>query len=110
MAVTFQDYYSILGVPREISQKELQRAYRKLARKYHPDVNTAPGSEEKFKKINEAYGVLKDPDKRKKYDAMGSDWKSGDEFQPPPNWERQSENQRSDPHAQSFHFKGGEGD
>ena len=109
MAVTFQDYYSILGVPREISQKELQRAYRKLARKYHPDVNNTPGSEDKFKKINEAYGVLKDPEKRKKYDAMGADWKAGDEFQPPPSWETQSEGQKPGARSQSFHFDGGEG-
>jgi curved DNA-binding protein len=87
MAVTFQDYYDILGVARTASQAEIQRAYRKLARKYHPDVNKERSAEEKFKQINEAYEVLKDPDKRKKYDALGPNWQAGQEFTPPPGWE-----------------------
>ncbi len=109
MAVSFQDYYSILGVPRTASQKEIQHAYRKLARKYHPDVNNEPESEKKFVKINEAYGILKDSEKRKKYDALGSDWKAGDEFQPPPSWETQFKTKKPDTHSHTFFFKGGDG-
>ena len=65
MAVKFQDYYDVLGVARTASQEEIQKAYRKLARKYHPDVNKEPGAEDKFKQATEAYEVLKDPEKRK---------------------------------------------
>ena len=86
MAVSFKDYYEILGVSRTASQDELRRAYRKLAKKYHPDVNKTTGSEEKYKEINEAYEVLKDPEKRKKYDALGSNWSAGQDFTPPPEW------------------------
>jgi curved DNA-binding protein len=87
MAVKFRDYYDVLGVPRTASQDDIQRAYRKLARKYHPDVNKAADAEDKFKEINEAYEVLKDPDKRQKYDQLGPDWKAGQDFRPPPGWE-----------------------
>lgn len=89
MAVTFQDYYEILGVPRTATQGEIQKAYRKLAVKYHPDKN--PGNreaEEKFKKVGEAYEVLRDAEKRKRYDALGANWKGGQEFRPPPGWEQ----------------------
>lgn len=85
MAVKFKDYYDVLGVPRTASEDDIRSAYRKLARKHHPDVN--PGdksSEEKFKDINEAYEVLSDADKRKRYDQLGSNWKSGVDFSPPP--------------------------
>ena len=71
-----EDYYKVLGVPRTASQKDIKQAYRKLARQYHPDVN--PGdtaAAEKFKQINEAYEVLSDAEKRKKYDQLGPDWK-----------------------------------
>ena len=72
----FKDYYAALGVTKNASQEEIQRAYRKLARKYHPDVNKTPDAEEKFKDIGEAYEVLKDPDKRAKYDRYGAAWKA----------------------------------
>ena len=85
MAVEFRDYYEVLGVQRSSSQDEIRKAFRKLARKYHPDVAEDKASaEEKFKEINEAYEVLSDPDKRSKYDALGANWKHGAEFSPPP--------------------------
>jgi curved DNA-binding protein len=87
MAVEFRDYYEVLGVPRTATQGEIQRSYRKLARKYHPDVNKAKDAEDKFKEINEAYEVLKDPEKRQKYDQLGPNWKAGQEFRPPPGWD-----------------------
>jgi curved DNA-binding protein len=87
MAVKFRDYYEVLGVPRTATQEEIQRSYRKLARKFHPDVNKARDAEDRFKEINEANEVLKDPEKRKKYDLLGENWKTGQEFRPPPGWE-----------------------
>ncbi len=86
MAVKYRDYYEILGIQRTAAQDEIQRVYRKLARKYHPDVNKSAGAEDKFKEINEAYEVLKDPEKRKMYDQLGPDWRSGQDFRPPPGW------------------------
>ncbi|NTV49527.1 MAG: J domain-containing protein [Geobacteraceae bacterium] len=77
MPVNFQDYYKTLGIKKSASQEDIQRAYRKLARKYHPDINKASGAEDSFKQINEAYEVLGDPEKRKKYDQVGSSWNSG---------------------------------
>lgn len=85
--VKYKDYYDTLGVSRKATDKEIKAAYRKLARQHHPDAN--PGSkdaEEKFKEIAEAYEVLKDPDKRSKYDMLGSNWKAGAEFRPPPDF------------------------
>ena len=88
MAVEFKDYYQVLGVPRTASEEEIKRSFRKLARQYHPDVaKTKKGAEEKFKEINEAYEVLSDPAKRKKYDELGPNWKQGAEFRPPPGWQ-----------------------
>jgi curved DNA-binding protein len=87
MAVKFQDYYEILGLDRSASQEDIQSAYRKLARKYHPDINKTQEAEEKFKKIGEAYEVLKDPEKRKRYDQLGANWQQGDDFSPPPGWD-----------------------
>src|SRR5678815_5938333 len=85
----FKDYYAALGVTKNASQEEIQRAYRKLARKYHPDVNKTPDAEEKFKDIGEAYEVLKDPDKRAKYDRYGTAWKAAQQGggTPPPGYE-----------------------
>jgi curved DNA-binding protein len=87
MSVEFKDYYNALGVSRDADKETIHRAYRKLARKYHPDLNKDPGAEEKFKDINEAYEVLKDPEKRSKYDQLGAKWQEGQDFQPPPGWE-----------------------
>lgn len=87
MGIKYQDYYAILGVPRTATEAEIKKAYRRLAQKYHPDVNKTPGAEAKFKEINEAYEVLSDPEKRKKYDALGANWRAGQDFTPPPGWE-----------------------
>src|ERR1700752_726498 len=85
----FKDYYTTLGVAKNASQEEIQRAYRKLARKYHPDVSKTPDAEEKFKDIGEAYEVLKDPDKRAKYGRYGAAWKAAEQGDgtPPPGYE-----------------------
>ena len=92
----YKDYYQIIGVSRDASQDDIKRAYRKLARKYHPDVSKEPDAERRFKEIGEAYEVLKDPEKRVAYDQLGSGWKAGQEFRPPPGWD------------QGFEFHGGD--
>lgn len=85
--VKYKDYYDTLGVSRKATDKEIKAAYRKLARQHHPDANQGnQEAEEKFKEIAEAYEVLKDPDKRRKYDMLGSNWKAGAEFRPPPDF------------------------
>lgn len=82
----YKDYYKILGVKRDVSQADLKRAYRKLARKYHPDVSKEANAEERFKEVNEAYEVLGDSEKRSSYDQLGANWKNGQNFNPPPDW------------------------
>jgi len=82
----YKDYYKTLNISKDASQEEVKRAYRKLARKYHPDVNKDPAAEVKFKEVAEAYEVLKDVEKRKAYDTFGSNWQAGQDFKPPPNW------------------------
>jgi len=83
----YVDYYKVLGVDRDASQADIAKAYKKLARKYHPDLNKGAGAEAKFKEVNEAYEVLKDPDKRKRFDTLGANWKHGAPFEAPPGWE-----------------------
>jgi len=85
----YKDYYKILGVGRDASAEDIKRAYRKLARQYHPDKNKARGAEDKFKEANEANEVLSDPKKRQAYDQLGANWKAGQRFTPPPGWETQ---------------------
>jgi len=87
MAVQFRDYYETLGVSKNATEDEIKSAFRKLARKHHPDVaKDKKTAEEKFKQINEAYEVLSDPEKRQKYDQLGANWNQPGGFQPPPNW------------------------
>ena len=82
----YKDYYQILGIERDASADAIKQAYRKLARKYHPDVNKGKDAEARFKDIGEAYEVLKDPEKRSAYDRFGANWQNGEHFKPPPDW------------------------
>jgi len=91
----YKDYYKVMGVARDATQDEIKRAHRKLARKYHPDVSKEPNAELHFKEAGEAYEVLKDPEKRAAYDRLGMQWKAGEEFRPPPDWDA------------GFEFRGG---
>lgn len=83
----FRDYYETLGVARDASPDEIKKAYRSLSKKYHPDRNKTKDAEENFKKVNEAYEVLKDPEKRRRYDQVGRGFSAGDDFRPPPGWQ-----------------------
>jgi curved DNA-binding protein len=85
----FKDYYKTLGLSRDAKPEDIKRAYRRLARKYHPDVSTENDAEARFKEVAEAYEVLKVPEKRKAYDQFGKDWKAGQDFKTPPGWERE---------------------
>ena len=91
----YKDYYKIMGVKRDAKQDDIKRAYRKLARKYHPDVSKEKDAETKFKEVGEAYEVLKDLEKRAAYDQLGANWQAGQDFNPPPNWD------------EGFEFNGG---
>ncbi|CAG0949431.1 Curved DNA-binding protein [Burkholderiales bacterium] len=92
----FKDYYETLGVARTATEDDIKRAYRKLARKFHPDVSKEPDAEARFKELGEAYAVLRDPEKRAAYDQVGSQWKGGQDFSPPPGWN------------EGFEFRGGD--
>lgn len=93
----YKDYYQILGVDRDASQEDIKKAYRRLARKYHPDVSKETDAEERFKEVSEAYEVLNDVEKRAAYDRLGSGWQQGEQFAPPPGWQG------------GFEFRAGEG-
>lgn len=98
----FKDYYEILGVARNSTPDEIKAAYRKLARKYHPDVSKEANAEARFKELGEAHEVLKDPEKRALYDRMGSQWKAGQDFKPAPGWDAGFEFRGGDPGAPDF--------
>lgn len=83
----FKDYYQVMGLARDASQDDIKRAYRRLARKYHPDVSKEADAERKFKELGEAYEVLRDADKRAAYDRLGPNYRAGQDFQPPPGWD-----------------------
>ncbi len=102
----YKDYYEILGVKRDASEAEIKSAYRKLARKYHPDVNKTKEAESKFKDINEAYEVLGDKAKRQRYDSLGSNWQGGQSYTPPPGFEQFNFGGGNGGAYQSFNFNG----
>jgi curved DNA-binding protein len=109
MAVAFRDYYEALGVPRDASNEDIRKAYRKLARQYHPDVNKDAGADDRFKELSEAYEVLRDPDKRKRYDQLGANWKAGQDVSGAAGWEEvfSRGGRRASPGARSGGFGDG---
>ena len=82
----FKDYYTVMGLARDAAPDDIKRSYRKLSRKFHPDVSKEKDADARFKELGEAYDVLKDPDKRSAYDRLGANWKEGQDFRPPPDW------------------------
>jgi curved DNA-binding protein len=107
MPVEFKDYYTTLGVPRGASEDDIKKAFRKLARQYHPDVaKDKKAAEAKFKEINEAYEVLSDPEKRKRYDELGAEWKQGGGFRPPPGQQSRGSRTPGGAEGYEFHFDG----
>jgi curved DNA-binding protein len=107
VSVKFRDYYEVLGADRNASPGEIKKAYRNLARKYHPDVaEDKKEGEEKFKELNEAYEVLSDPEKRKKYDALGQNWEHMGDFTPPPGSSGAGYHDFGDGQGYEFHFEG----
>jgi curved DNA-binding protein len=97
--VEFKDYYKVMGVARDATEAQIKQAYRKLARKYHPDVSKEKDAEARFKDVGEAYEVLKNPEKRAAYDQLGKDYRPGQDFRPPPNWDSGFEFSGSGPGA-----------
>lgn len=105
MAIEYKDYYQVLGVPRTASDDEIKKAFRRLAREYHPDVaKDKKMAEERFKEINEAYEVLSNPENRRRYDRLGANWKAGAEFRPPPEWEKRRRARTGQQEAEEFEF------
>lgn len=100
----YRDYYQILGVSKDATPDEIKKQYRRMARKYHPDVSKEKDAEEKFKAMKEAYEVLKDPEKRKAYDQMGSQFNGGDSFTPPPEWSYQHADNKGGDHFSEADF------
>ena len=98
----YKDYYRILGVARDADADAIKRAYRKLARKYHPDVSKEADAEVRFKEVAEAYEVLKDAEKRAAYDQLGSNWRAGQGFTPPPGWDNAHFELRGAPGGSGF--------
>lgn len=98
----YQDYYQILGVNRDASAEDIKKAYRRLARKYHPDVSKEASAEERFKEVAEAYEVLRDSEKRAAYDQLGSNWRAGQEFRPPPGWQSSTRGPGGSPFGGGF--------
>jgi len=98
----YKDYYKVMGLEKSATAKEVKLAYRKLARKYHPDVSKEADAEERFKEVGEAYEVLKDKEKRFSYDQLGEQWNAGDSFTPPPSWEQYAQQQNASPGSHGY--------